>query len=73
VPRPHLHINDRVVLASYAPLIPAYDGKPFVGRETVLRVSSISGTGSNRNPWHVSVTDDEGHFWTIEPDDLVKL
>jgi hypothetical protein len=73
MPRPKFHINDRVVLASHVRAFPPYDGKPFVGHENVLRVSSISGTGSKRNPYHVSCTDDQGHFWSIEPDDLIKL
>jgi hypothetical protein len=68
--RPAHRINDRVTLASHVAVYPAYDGKPFVGHETVLRVSSVSGTGSRRNPWAVSVTDDAGNFWTNEPTDF---
>ncbi len=71
--RPGFRVNDRVILASHMRAIPPYDGKPFVSKEDVLRVSSIIGTGSKRNPYHVSVTDDKGHFWQIQPDDLVKL
>lgn len=52
-------------------VIPAYGGKPFVGRDTVLRVSCVTGKGSLRNPWGVSVTDDAGDFWGLLPDDLV--
>lgn len=69
--RPRFHVNDRITIAPYTPLIPAYGGKPFVGRETVLRVSSITGTGAVRNPWFVHVTDDAGHFWQMPPDDIV--
>jgi hypothetical protein len=68
--RPPFKINDRVTIASYTPLVPAYGGKPFVGRETVLRVSSVTGTGSQRNPYFVHVTDG-GHFWQFPPDDIV--
>jgi hypothetical protein len=68
--RPAFKKNDRVVLASFAPLIPSYDGEPFVGRETVLNVSHITGTGSKRNPYHVVVTDGT-HFWHIVPDEVV--
>lgn len=70
--RPRFQINDRVTLAPYTPLIPAYGGKPFVGRETVLRVSSIDGKGTLRAPWGVNITDDEGHFWHMQPDDIVS-
>jgi hypothetical protein len=74
VSRPRFQINDRVVLAGHTRSISPYDGKPFVSKlESVLRVSSISGTGSKRSPWQVSVTDDLGHFWQLQPDDLVKL
>jgi hypothetical protein len=69
--RPKFKINDRVMLASYTPLVPAYGGKPFLGRGTVLRVSSITGTGALRNPYFVHVTDGEGHFWQFPPDDVV--
>lgn len=67
--RPSHRKNDRVVLARHKSLIPAYDGKPFVGRDTVLEVSHLTGTGSKRNPWHVVVTDGT-HFWTLLPDDV---
>lgn len=69
--RPRFKINDRITLASYTPLIPAYGGKPFVGRDKVLRVSSVTGKGTQRDPWFLSVTDDEGHFWTLPPDDVI--
>lgn len=67
--RPSLKINDRVTLRFRA--IPAYGGKPFVGKDTVLRVSSVSGKGTVRDPWMVSVTDDAGSFWSLPPDDFV--
>ncbi len=66
--RPSFRINDRV---SPRWMIPAYGGKPHALTDTVLRVSSVSGTGSVRNPWQVSVTDDAGHFWTLTPDEVV--
>lgn len=69
--RPKFKINDRVTIASYTPLVPAYGGKPFVGRGTILRVASITGTGSLRQPYFVHVTDDEGHVWQFPPDDIV--
>lgn len=68
--RPKFRIGDLVSLASYTPLIPAYMGKPFVGRETVLRVSSITGKGGVRDPWFVHVTDGTS-FWQLPPDELV--
>src|ERR1700751_854003 len=69
--RPRFKINDRVALASYTPLVPAYAGKPFLGRNTVLRVSSLAGKGTLRDPYFVHVTDDEGHFWQFPLDDIV--
>lgn len=69
--RPKHRKHDRVTLASHKSVIPAYGGKPFVGRDTVLTVSHLTGTGSTRNPWHVVVTDGE-HFWHLEPDDVVR-
>ena len=69
--RPRFRVGDRVTLASHVRPIPAYSGKPFVGREDVLRVSSVTGRGTLRDPWGVSVTDDQGHFWGLLPGDLV--
>ena len=70
--RPQFRINDRITIAAYTPLVPAYGGKPFVGRNTILRVSSITGKGSLREPYFVHVTDDEGHFWQFPPDDIIQ-
>jgi hypothetical protein len=70
--RPALRKQDRVTLSAIKRPIPAYGGKPFVGRETVLTVSHLTGTGSKRNPWHVVVTDGE-HFWHLEPDDVARV
>ena len=67
--RPALRKNDRVTLSRIKSPIPAYGGKPFVGRERVLTVSHITGTGAQRNPWGVVVTDGE-HFWHLEPGDV---
>jgi hypothetical protein len=69
--RPQFRVNDRVTLAAHTPLIPAYGGKPFVGRELVLRVSSVVGKGTLRDPWGVNITDDAGHFWHLRPGDIV--
>ena len=70
--RPALRKHDRVTLAEHKKVIPPYDGKPFVLRDTVLTVSHLTGTGSKRNPWHVVVTDGE-HFWHLEPDDVTRV
>jgi len=67
--RPSLKANDLVTLRFSS--IPAYGGKPFVGKDTVLRVQSVTGTGTMRNPWHLIVTDDAGHTWTLPPSDLL--
>jgi len=69
--RPRFRVNDRVSLAPHTPLIPAYGGKPFVGRDTILRVSSVVGKGTLRDPWGVNITDDAGHFWHLQPGDIV--
>lgn len=60
------------MLAAHKSVIPPYDGKPFVLRDTMLTVSHLTGTGSKRNPWHVVVTDGT-HFWHLEPDDVVRV
>ena len=70
--RPTLRKHDRVTLAEHKKVIPPYDGKPFVLRDTVLTVSHLTGTGSKRNPWHVVVTDGT-HFWHLEPDDVTRV
>lgn len=70
--RPALRKHDRVTLSPIKSVIPAYGGKPFVGRETVLTVLDLTGTGSKRNPWHVVVTDGT-HFWHLEPDDVTRV
>lgn len=70
--RPSFRKHDRVTLAPHKSVIPPYDGKPFVLRDTVLTVSHLTGTGSKRNPWHVVVTDGT-HFWHLEPDDVIPV
>ena len=70
--RPALRKHDRVTLSRIKSVIPAYGGKPFVGRDMVLTVSDLTGTGSKRNPWHVVVTDGT-HFWHLEPDDVMRV
>lgn len=70
--RPALRKHDRVTLSRIKSVIPPYDGKPFVLRDTVLTVSHLTGTGSKRNPWHVVVTDGT-HFWHLEPDDVTRV
>jgi hypothetical protein len=67
--RPTLRKHDRVVLAPHKSVIPPYDGKPYVLRDTVLTVSHLTGTGTQRSPWHVVVTDGT-HFWHLEPEDV---
>ncbi len=68
--RPQVKPGELVVLSPIKRPIPAYDGKPFVGRETVLTVSGVSGTGTVRSPWQVVVTDGQ-HSWHLEGDDVV--
>lgn len=70
--RPALREHDRVTLSPHKSVIPAYDGKPWVLRDTVLTVSHLGGTGSKRNPWHAVVTDGT-HFWHLEPDDVARV
>jgi len=70
--RPRVRPGDRVILAYHKSVIPAYDGKPFVGHDQELRVSSVPGTGSQRNPYGVVVTDGE-HFWHLLPEDVVPV
>jgi hypothetical protein len=72
VKRPAFRKNDRVTLSRIKRVIPPYDGKPYVLRDTVLTVSHLTGTGSTRNPWHVVVTDGT-HFWTLEPGDVTPV
>jgi hypothetical protein len=70
IKRPALRKNDRVTLSRIKSVIPAYGGKPFVGRDTILTVSHLTGTGSTRNPWMVVVTDGT-HFWHLEAGDVM--
>jgi hypothetical protein len=67
--RPTLRPADLVTLASHVRSFPAYDGKPAILRDTVLRVSSIQGKGTNRAPWKVTLTDGM-HFWHVNADDV---
>ena len=67
--RPDIRIGDRVTLADH--VCTAY--YPGLLRDTVLRVSSVSGNGTARAPWVVSVTDDRGNFWRNDPDDFTKV
>jgi len=68
--RPSLKANDLVTLRFSS--IPASGGKPFLGKaDTVLRVQSVTGTGTMRNPWQAIVTDDAGHTWTLPPGDFM--
>jgi hypothetical protein len=68
--RPSWRPGDEVVLAAHKSVIPAYDGKPQIGHEDVLRVSSVTGTGSLSNPYGTVITDGR-HFWHLLPDDVV--
>jgi len=70
--RPAFRKHDRVTLSAIKKVIPPYEGKPFVLRDTVLTVSHLTGTGSKRNPWFVVVTDGT-HFWHLEPNDVVRV
>lgn len=70
--RPKLLKNDSIKIASHVAVIPAYGDKPFVGHDTLLRVSSISGTGTRRNPWSISVTDGV-YFWHFAPEDIERM
>jgi len=70
--RPQFKLRDTVQLSSIKSMIPAHDGKPAVLGDTRLSVSSITGTGSKRNPYHVVMTDGV-HFWHLEPDDVVLV
>lgn len=65
--KPKFKLRDAIVLASHERMRPSFDGKPAVLKDTVLRVSSISGKGSKRDPWQVNATDGH-HFWAFEPD-----
>ncbi len=69
--RPNYSKNDKVTLCSHVSAIPAYAGKPFVGCDTVLSVSHLTGRGSKRDPWRVVLTDGE-HFWHMDPADIQK-
>ncbi len=70
--RPALRKHDRVTLSRIKRAIPPYEGKPWVLRDTVLTVSHLTGTGAQRHPWHVVVTDGT-HFWNLEPDDVQRV
>lgn len=67
--KPAYRPADCVRLASHVRCIPAYGDKPIVTHATELRVSSLSGNGSKRQPWSVTVTDGQ-HFWHVDPSDL---
>ena len=69
--RPNYSKNDKVTLCSHVSTIPAYDGKPFVGRDTVLSVSHLTGRGTKRDPWRVVLTDGF-HFWHMDPVDIQR-
>lgn len=70
-PRPSLFVGDTVKLADHVRTIPAVDGRPMVTRETMLRVRSVIGRGTQRDPWRVLVSDEtHEHTWYLDPDDL---
>lgn len=71
-PRPKLNIRDEIRMADHMRTIPAYDGKPEVYPSTVLRVSSITGKGTKREPWGVSATNGT-HFWHFNPADVERV
>lgn len=68
-PRPKFNIGDNVTMADHMRTIPEYDGKPAVYPSTVLRVSSIVGKGTKREPWSVRLTNGV-HFWCFDPADI---
>lgn len=57
---------DRVRLADHVVAIPAYSGKPRVGRDTVPVSSTISRAGSKRDPYQVVATNGAGHFFDVD-------
>lgn len=70
--RPTLRKQDLAKLSPTKRSIPAYGKKPFVGRDTELFFSHLTGTGSKRDPWGIVVTDGT-HFWHLEPEDVVRV
>ncbi len=64
--RPNFQIRDLVVLAPGV-RVPATNSHPALLVDTVLRVSSLSGRGTLRDPWTLNVTDGF-HFWGLDPD-----
>lgn len=70
--RPTIRTGDTVRLADHVSNFPSYADKPAVTRATELRVSSITGKGTTRAPWSVSLTDGT-HFWHVEPGDVVAV
>lgn len=70
--RPDLKPGYRVVLADHMRPIPAMGGKPAVSKDTILFVSSVTGTGYERNPFRVTATDGV-HTWHFQPDDIRKI
>ena len=66
-PRPKFQLREHVLLDECQRMIPATVDAPAVLRDTVLRVSHISGKGTKSAPWFVVVTDGAGHFWSFEP------
>ena len=67
-PRPHFRKNDKITSLS---IVPAYDGKPQIGRDTELSVSHVTGRGSKCAPWRVVATDGI-HFWHFDPENIVR-
>ena len=61
--------GDVVRLAHTVRVVPAYGGKPAVHRGTDLSVAEVTGRGTDRAPWAVTVTDGS-HLWHFDPDDL---
>lgn len=70
--RPDLKPGHRVVLADHVRPIPAMSGKPAVSRDTILFVSSLTGTGGPRNPFRVTTTDGI-NTWHHEVPDVRKV
>ena len=57
---------DRVQLSDRVVAIPAYSGKPRVGRDTMPVASTISRAGSKRDPYQVVAMNGAGHFFDVD-------
>jgi hypothetical protein len=67
--RPAFRPGDSVTLASHVRTPIRMEGSADILRDTVLRVSCVTGRGTLRAPWEVSVTDGAS-FWKFDPSDI---